>query len=333
MFQEALPRIGRRRALQGSAAVLVVLGLLLWWLLPLGESSPGGKVVFSTGTANGVYQLYGDLLRDALDKDMPRLDVDLEESEGSLENVERVATGQADFTIAAADAVERYEDNGGRGADLLRGCARLYDDYVHVVVPLHSDVNSIAELKGRKVAVGQPGSGVRLIAEQVLAAAGVDPKKGIEPFSAGIRDAPDMLEEGKIDAFFWSGGLPTSAVTTLSQHFDVKLVPIDADLVAELHKPGKGSRHYRSALMPADAYHKAQNGIAVPTIAVANLLVTRADMDATLTEGMTRTVINSRDGIGEVVHAAQRVDLRTAIYTEPLDLHTGAQRYYRSVKP
>jgi TRAP transporter TAXI family solute receptor len=331
MFQ-ALPRTGRRRALLGSAAALVVLGLLSWWLLPLGERSPDGKVVFSTGTRTGVYQLYGELLKDALAKDMPRLEVDLEQSEGSQENVERVATGQADFTIAAADAVEKYKADGGRGADLLRGCARLYDDYVHVIVPRRSTVNSIADLKGKRVAVGQAGSGVLLIAEQVLGAAGLDPKKDIRPEYAGIGDAPQMLEKGRIDAFFWSGGLPTRTVSELSERFDVKLVPIEADLVAKLHPTGARPGHYRSALIPADAYVRAQD-VAVPTLAVANLLVTRAGTDATLTERMTRTVINSRDNIGERVHAAQRVDLRTAIYTDPLDLHTGAQRYYRSVKP
>jgi len=332
MFQ-GTPPIGRRRALQASAAAFAVFGLLLWWLLPLGESSPTGRVVFSTGTPTGVYQLYGDLLQEALAEDMPRLDVALEQSEGSQENVERVATGKADFTIAAADAVEKYKESGGRGADLLRGCARLYDDYVHVVVPRESSVRSIAELKGRKVGVGQAGSGVLLIAEHVLTAAGLDPEKDIEPRYVGIADAPEMLEEGRIDAFFWSGGLPTSAVTGLSDRFDIELVPIGADLVAKLHPPGARPSYYRSALMPADVYGKNQGGIAVPTVAVANLLVTRAGTDASLTEGMTRTVINNRDRIGEKVHAAQRVDLRTAIYTDPLDLHRGAQRYYRSVKP
>lgn len=69
------------------------------------------------------------------------------------------------------------------------------------------------------------------------------------------------------------------------------------------------------------------------TIAVSNLLITRADMDPRLTEWLTRTVIRSRDRIGEEVHSAQLVDVRTAIYTDPLPLHDGARRYYQSVKP
>ncbi|MEU1038753.1 TAXI family TRAP transporter solute-binding subunit [Streptomyces sp. NPDC005551] len=332
MFQ-ALARTGRRPALLGSAAALVTLGLLLWWLLPLGEESPGGQIDFSTGTPTGVYQTYGDLLRQAAAKDMPDLEVTLRNSDGSQDNVERVARGEADFSIAAADAVQTYLDRKGRGASKLRGCARLYDDYVHLVVPLRSSVQSVADLKGKRVAVGPDGSGVRLIADHVLEAAGLDPRKDIEPLPYGIKTMPQQLRQHRIDAFFWSGGLPTSAVETLSRHFAIKLVPLEDDVIEALQAQKSPSRHYRAAVLPATAYPKAQRGSPVQTVAVANLLITREDMDTELTEELTRVVIDSRDSIGLEVHAAQLVDLRTALYTDPLELHEGAQRYYRSVKP
>ncbi|MFD1656873.1 TAXI family TRAP transporter solute-binding subunit [Streptomyces caeni] len=329
---QALPRTRLHRALLGSA-VCAVVGLLLWWLLPLGEESPGGTVTFSTGSPSGVYEKYGTLLRRAIAKDMPRLDVRLLNSDGSQENVRRVATGETDFAIAAADAVETYKLENEPGADRLRGCARLYDDYVHLVVPRSSPVQSVADLKGRRVAVGPGGSGVRLIAEHVLMAAGLDPHKDVRPVPEGIEAAPGLLESRRIDAFFWSGGLPTGAVKNLSERFPVRLVPIGGDLVAKLHAQGGASRYYRAAVMPADAYPQAEHGSSVQTLAVANLLVTREGMNADLTEKLTRTVIDSRDNIGAQVHAAQLVDLRTAIYTDPLELHEGARRYYWSVKP
>ncbi|MFG3170215.1 TAXI family TRAP transporter solute-binding subunit [Streptomyces sp. NPDC048200] len=332
MFQ-ALPRIGRRRALFGSTAVLAVVGLLLWWLLPFGEESPHGTITFSAGTPTGVYQKYGTLLQGAMAKDMPDVDVRLLNSDGSQENIRRVATGQADFSIAAADAVETYILQNKPGSGRLRGCSRLYDDYVHLVVRRSSSIRSVADLKGRKVAVGPSGSGVRLIANHVLQAAGLDADSDIEPLDNGIKDMPEMLEDHKIDAFFWSGGLPTSAVLELSEADDIRLVPIGSDLVKKLHEQGGASRYYRAAVMPADAYPKAQRGAAVQTLAVANFLITRDDADANLTEELTRTVIASRDRIGQKVHAAQLVDLRTAIYTDPLPLHEGARRYYRSIKP
>lgn len=329
---QALPRISRRRALQGSVAALVVSGLLMWWLLPIGESSPRGRITFSTGVTTGVYQRYGDLLDKEVARDLPGVRMELRTSEGSRQNLARLVNGQADFTIATADAVAQYRQDGLPGANRLVSCARLYDDYVQLVVPKRSKVRSVADLRNKRVAVGQDGSGVRLISNRVLAAAGLDPDRDVTTLSIGIDTMPGRLERGTIDAFFWSGGLPTTAVRELSERFAIRLVPL-GDLVDELHEEAGPARYYRSAVMPADAYVKAQDGVAVPTVAVANLLVTTDRTDAGLTEGLTRTVIGSRDRIGSEVHAAQLVDLRTAIYTDPLKLHEGAQRYYRSVKP
>ncbi|WP_405998113.1 TAXI family TRAP transporter solute-binding subunit [Streptomyces sp. NBC_00829] len=330
---QALSRIIRRRAVQASAALLVVLGLLTWWLLPIGEASPSGDLTFSTGSQNGVYQRYGALLKGALARDLPDVSIDLRSSEGSQQNLARVATGEADFTIATADAVAKYKRDHKPGADRLRGCARLYDDYVQLIVPRDSKVRSVLDLRHKRVGIGQEGSGVRLIAERVLKAAGLDPTREIAPFPSGIDTVPGQLQSGELDAFFWSGGLPTAAIEELSERFRIRLIPLEPELVEKLHSTGDPTSYYRAAVVPADAYLRAQNGVPVPTVAVANLLVTTDRMDSAMTEGFTRTVIKSRDRIGNTVHPAQLVDLRTAVYTDPLPLHDGARRYYRSVKP
>ncbi|MET9324358.1 TAXI family TRAP transporter solute-binding subunit [Streptomyces sp. NPDC003038] len=326
------PRISRRRALQGLVAVLAVLGVLVWWLKPFGERELKGELTFSTGVRTGVYHRYGQLLEGALKRDMPGVKVRLETSEGSQENLERVASGKADFTIATADAVAKYRLDGKPGAQGLRSCARLYDDYVQLVVPAGSPVQSARDLRGKRVAVGQAGSGVRLVSERLLTAAKLDPMRDIVPVSIGIDTMPAELEAGRIDAFFWSGGLPTNAVRELSERSEIRLVQL-GDLVEQLQGSGSPARYYRAAVMPQDAYARARNTSAVSTLAVPNLLVTKEGTDPGLTEQFTRTVILSRDDIGGEVHAAQLVDLRTAIYTDPLDLHEGARRYYRSVKP
>ncbi|WEO94888.1 TAXI family TRAP transporter solute-binding subunit [Streptomyces sp. FXJ1.172] len=332
-MSKVFPRISGRRALPAAAAAAVTLGLLLWWLLPLGEKPPSGTIVFSTGTSSGVYQEYGERLRTELRKDMPGLKVQLLGSAGSQENVQRVATGKADFTIAAADAVETYELGHGSGAGRLRGVARLYDDYVHLIVRSGSDIRSLADLRHKRVATGLPDSGVRLIADRVLKAAGIDPRKDITPVGDGIDTGPERLQQNKIDAFFWSGGLPTKGLLPLARKSAFKFVPIDGDLVTKLHDQGQQARYYRATNIPESAYPAVQQGNEVPTIAVSNILVTRTDVDPRLTEWVTRTVIKSRDGIGAHVHSAQLVDLRTAIYTDPLPLQEGARRYYRSMKP
>ncbi|MER7519801.1 TAXI family TRAP transporter solute-binding subunit [Streptomyces sp. NPDC126499] len=329
----ALSRTARRRALQVSAALLALAGVLVWWLVPFGTKAPSGHITFSTGVPSGVYQRYGALLQQALARDLPDVSITLRNSEGSQQNLARLASGEADFTVATADAVAQYQRDRRPGFERLRGCARLYDDYVQLVVPKGSTVQSVADLRGRRVGVGQAGSGVRLIADRVLAAAGLTPDVDIVPVSAGIDTMPGLLERHQLDAFFWSGGLPTQAVQDLSERLPIRLVSLDEALIESLHDVGESTRHYRSATIPADAYSRAQDGNPVDTLAVANILVTTAAADPDLVEGFTRTVIGSRDRIGSQVHPAQLVDLRTAIYTDPLPLHEGARRYYRSVKP
>ncbi|MEN3585217.1 TAXI family TRAP transporter solute-binding subunit [Streptomyces sp. ZYX-F-203] len=326
------PSITGRRAATGAVAGLIALGLLLWWLVPVGEDPPRGTITVSTGTQAGVYHKYGELLRDRLARDMPDLRVRLVPSAGSQQNLERLASGEADFTIAAADAVETYKIDDRPEADRLRGVARLYDDYVQLVVPVDSDIHSLADLRGKRVAIGLPDSGVRLIATRLLSAAGIDPERDITARSDGIDTGPGRLGED-LDAFFWSGGVPTDGLRQTAETSAFRFVPIGEERVAELHAEGGATRYYRATNMPESAYPTVQNGSPVPTMAVSNLLVTRDDLDPRLTEWLTRTVIESRDGIGAHVHSAQLVDLRTAIYTDPVTLHDGARLYYRSVKP
>ncbi|MFB1047447.1 TAXI family TRAP transporter solute-binding subunit [Streptomyces chrestomyceticus] len=328
-----LPRSGRRRALLAGAAVLAVLGLLLWWLPSMaGPPEPGGRFTLSTGVRSGVYARYGELLKQDLRRDLPQVDVRLMNSAGSLDNLEHLATGKAQFAIATADAVAERQRLHPRQAAGLRACARLYDDYLQLIVPADSPVGSARHLGRLRVGVGADGSGVQLTTRRLVAAAGLDFDHDIEAVRVGIDRMPKLLEEGKLDAFFWSGGLPTSAVQQVARRMPIRLVQL-GDLIPALHRQGGRSRYYRAAVMPADAYPLVQKGQAVRTIAVANLLVTTDREDPVRTEAITRTVIRSRDRIGTEVHAAQKVDLRTAVFTDPLPLHEGARRYYVSEKP
>ncbi|MER7752953.1 TAXI family TRAP transporter solute-binding subunit [Kitasatospora sp. NPDC097643] len=313
------------------ALALLVAGLGGWWL-SAGRSPgyPRGETRFATGVQRGVYDRYGQLLQAHVAKAMPGVRLALDNTQGSLDNLSRVGGGQDAFAIATADAVAEYN---GTGKGRLRAIARLYDDYLQLIVPAGSPVHRTADLKGLRVGVGLPQSGVNLVTKRLLTAANLDPEHDIKPDPLGVGDAADKLREGKLDAFFWSGGLPTSALTDLSEHVRIRVVPL-GDLAEAIHKlEGGGTDAYRAATMPKGTYPNAEPTDAVATVAVPNLLITRDDVDPGLVQGMTQAVIDSRDQIGSQVHAAQLVDLRTAVYTNPLPLHEGAARYYRSVKP
>lgn len=331
-----LPRFARpggRRAARAGAVAAAVLALLLWSLWPPHRGpAPTGEIRVATGVATGVYERYGKVLKENLARDLPALKVRLRPSQGSLDNLRQLTRGEADFTFATADAVATYRDRKQPGAGRLRACARLYDDYMQLVVRKDSPVQSTRDLAGLRVGVGADGSGVQLITRRLLQAARLDFEKDIAPRQVGIDRMPGLLENGELDAFFWSGGLSTDAVTELGKRLPIRLVQL-GDLIEPLHRMGRQTRYYRSAMMPTDAYPELNAPGVVQTIAIANLLVTRDNIDADLTESVTRTVIESRDPIGKKVNAAQKVDLRTAIFTDPLELHAGARRYYLSAKP
>ncbi|WP_035846120.1 TAXI family TRAP transporter solute-binding subunit [Kitasatospora azatica] len=325
-----MTRTSLHRLWPALAALLLVAGLLAgWWLTSGGtDSYPRGVDGFATGVPNGVYDRYGTMLQQYLRTALPGVELRLDRSQGSVDNLERVASGRDDFAIATADAVADYQAQR-QGDDRLRAIARLYDDYLQLVVPVDSKIQKVADLRTLRVGVGQSKSGVNLVTRRLLTAAGIDPDHGIQPALLGVGDEAQQLAAGKLDAFFWSGGLPTSALTDLAGTMPIRIVPL-GDLTDALHSQFADSAAYRTAVLPAGIYPRNP---AVLTMAVPNLLITREDLDPRLVERLTRAVIDSRDWIGGQVHSAQLVDLRTAVYTDPLPLHEGARRYYRSVKP
>ncbi|WP_042386202.1 TAXI family TRAP transporter solute-binding subunit [Streptacidiphilus melanogenes] len=331
--------LGLRRVRIGVAFLLVVATALGGWLGASADPGyPTGTFRMATGTQSGVYALYGSLLQAAVDKELPGVRLQLDQSVGGPDNLARIADGRDDFGIATADAVAHFT---GPGKDQLRAVGELYDDYVQLVVPTDSPVHSITDLKGRglRVGTGQHGSGVELIADRVLALAGLKAGRDLQEFPYGIADAPAALEAHRIDAFFWSGGLPTEGIIALTKRAQVRLVPLGwlatgMDQVAQRTDVGaRNTQIYRTSTVPTSAYPDSSPDDSVSTLAVANLLVTRANVPSSLVERMTQVVMNSRDAIGQRVHSAQLVDVRSAIYTEPLPLAEGARRYYVSVKP
>ncbi|MFD0328734.1 TAXI family TRAP transporter solute-binding subunit [Streptacidiphilus monticola] len=247
-----------RRLRLPLAALLVLAVALAWWLA--GRTSlgyPQGTYGFATGTRGGVYDLYGSLFKPVVEREVPGVRLRLDPSAGGPDNLERIATGQDAFGVATADAVAAYN---GPGKDRLQALGRLYDDYVQLVVPSDSDIRTVADLRGKRVGTGQANSGVALIASRVLQLSGLHPGHDVTSVPLGIKDAPGELRAGRIDAFFWSGGLPTFNVSALSADMRIRLIPLGGlasamDSLAQTQDAGsRGTQLYRTSSIPASAY-------------------------------------------------------------------------------
>lgn len=307
-----------------AAAVLTATGGCVGGPEPVAAAAP---VVVAGGGTTGVYYSYGERLAGELTE---RLGVGagVVETAGSVENLGLVASGDALLGFTAADAAA--DAVAGRTPfDVplpIRAVARLYDDVVHVVVPAASEVTTLADLRGRRVSLGAVGSGTEVIARRLLAAAGVaESELLLDPL--GIDASIAALREGRLDAFFWSGGLPTPGVAELAGTAPIRLVELTA-VVEEVSRAHGGV--YRQAVVPAGAYGLAEP---VVTMAVPNFLVTSADADEAVIAEVTGTLFDRQAAIAEGVAAAAQLNGRRAIYTGPVELHPGALRHYRERKP
>lgn len=324
----------RRRTLLAALASGAAAAGAGWAVLPGrtgGGSDPAGPVLVATGSTKGVYHAYGTLLAGELRRHSSALEPRVLGTTGSVANLRLLAGGGATVAFAAGDAVaEAYRGTPPFGAPLpILGLARVYDDYQHLVVPLGSPVRSVADLGGRRVAVGSVGSGTALVAERMLAVAGV-PTTGpgaVRAVREGLDEAVEGLAARRLDAFFWSGGLPTRGVADLARSTPLRLVPL-GDLADRMRD--RYGAAYRAATVPVGTYGGAER---VSTVAVANLLVCRADAPAPLARALVETLFAAREALATLLPQAEALDERSAVATFPLPLHPGAQEWFRAVKP
>ncbi|MFJ6784743.1 TAXI family TRAP transporter solute-binding subunit [Streptomyces yangpuensis] len=285
---------------------------------------PTGDISVATGNRGGVYAAYGAGYAELIGRRLPDVAAPVLYTGGSVDNLRRVDEGEARvaFTLAdsAADAV------AGRAPFAERvpvvALAALYDNYVQLVVPSDSPVRRVADLRGRRVSLGSVGSGTAVIAERILDVAGLS-EGDVAAQRLDVRASASALAEGRIEAFFWSGGLPTAAITELRRTTPIRLVDL-GEVVGSLTR--SYGELYTETIVPAVVYGKQS---AVSTVSVPNFLVVRRDMPDAEAYWLTRVLFEGQSQLIRVHPEARRLDRRTAIATFPLELHPGAERWYR----
>ena len=290
---------------------------------------PPGELVIAAGEASGVYYRYGQGLARALQEDLPSTTVSTRVTSGSVDNIGLLAHGEADLAFSLADtAAEAVAGSGPfRSPVALRALARLYTNSVHVVVPESSPVDRVADLAGLRVSVGAAGSGTELTATRMLAVAGLGEPSAVQVVRSGVQESAAELAAGRLDAFFWSGGLPTEGIADLMETTQVRLLPTD-ELLARMR--AAHGEYVVEQTIPSSVYGTS---VDVSTIGVPNLLLVRADLPDDLARALTAGLFAAQSELVLAHPAARTLDERSAITTAPVPLHPGAAAYYRAAKP
>lgn len=295
-----------------------------------GQRTGSQFLSIATGGTGGVYYPYGGGLAKVLNESLPNVRATAEVTAASVDNLKLIRDGKADIAFALADTVADAVHGKGafEGAPVpVASLAVLYSNYTHLVTRTQSGIQSVVDLRGKTVSTGSPGSGTEVIAFRVLRAAGLDPSADVRRQGLGASESADALKDGKVEAFFWSGGLPTAAVQDLSHSpgITIRLVPTGALVPALQRDHGP---LYFLLQVPASAYPGVDQP--VPVVGVANVLVVNRTMSEPLAFDITRVLFEKQPELAAIHPEARHLSVETAMQGSPAEFHPGALRYYTS---
>ena len=289
------------------------------------EADEREALSLGTGNSTGVYSVLGRGYATLVAQKLPGWQVVPEVTGGPKQNIDRLVAGQDDIGFSslswASDAIT------GQGAfrrpQPIRALARLYLNYVQVIV--RSDVTELEDLRGRAISTGSPGSTGELAAGRLLSFAGLDVDTDLQRSKISLDDSVTRMKEGRLDAIFWSGGLPTAGVQDLLTTFgrDVTILDLSA-------------YYQRMSVAHPDVYElvtisPAGYGLLRPvrTIAEPNMLLVSDGMPAETARELTSVLMGNLPQLAAVHPEGRNIARAAAASTDPVPLHSGALRWYR----
>jgi hypothetical protein len=306
------------------ALILVALGA---GVIALVLSGKGKHVSIGTGSTGGVYWPVGGAIAGIINEsDQYDFEMTVETSEGSPENVNLVMERKREFGIAQADV--HYNAYHGKGKwdpprKQLRSICSLHFEMVTLVAAVDSGIQSVADLRGKTVSIGSPNSGNRRNAEAVLAAAGIGldeiDVENLKPTEYGT-----MLQDGKVDAVFYTVGHPSGAIeeVTAGLRRKVRFVPITG-----MESLMRQSPYYTTAEIPLEEYPKALNDAPVKTLAMRTTLITHADVDEGVVYAVTEAIFSNLDALKKKHPALATLTPEGMQKGLAAPLHDGARKY------
>jgi hypothetical protein len=287
-------------------------------------------ISIGTGGTGGVYYPLGGGMANVLSKYLPGVQATAEVTGGSVDNLKLIGAQPGQIGLSMVDAALDAMDGKGKfaaGKVSVRTLMVLYPNRMHVVSTEARGVSKMSDLKGKRVSTGSPGSATEVMAFRVIEAAGLDRDKDMTRERLSVAESANALKDGKIDAFFWVGGLPTAAVTDVGATPNVKIRLVDtSDLVEKMN--AKYSKLYSKGVIPSKTYpgQDKDNSVAV----VQNILVANANMPDDVAYNIVKTLMEKKPELVAVHREAENFEVKSQSNDNtPIPFHPGAAKYFK----
>ena len=304
---------------------IVLAAAMVVTLLAACGSASATKMTMGTGGTAGTYYAFGGVLGQYI-KNKAGIDVTVVSTDGSKANIESIASGdyqlgtvQSDVMAYAWAGSRSFESTGA--IDAFRVVGGLYAEAVQLIT-MDPSIQSVADLAGKSVSIGAPGSGVYFNAMDVLTAAGLT-EADIKPQYQSFADSTDALKDGKIDAAFIVAGAPTAALTELCTTNNAYLVPIDGDIADKLMAD---CPFYTTYSIPAGTYNGQDADVTTVTVK-ATLIVSASASEKDVYE-LTKAIFDNADAIAAENGKGKELSIENATSGMSAPFHAGAAKYY-----
>ncbi|MGL4175659.1 MAG: TAXI family TRAP transporter solute-binding subunit [Dermatophilaceae bacterium] len=316
---EGHPALGRR--VVGRLAGLAGVAMLAGAGTACSRRTTLDRLDIACGEPGGTYIRFGRAVSDAVLADGLARRSEALVTAGSVENLDRLGAGSAALAMCLADSARTAP------APVV-AIGRVYQNYLQVVVPARSPVESVEELRGRPASIGAPSSGTAATARTVLGALGLlaPSPRPVDVVELALAEAIARLRAGRLAAFVFSSGIPIPALTEIAEEFPVRLL----DLTDVLGRLPDGDREvYTPAVVPAATYEMPRD---VTTVGVANLLLARPDLPDDSAARLVDLVLGrARELVPPLSTGLQFLTRQTLVDTAPVALHPGAAERYREL--
>ena len=284
------------------------------------------KLIMATGGTSGTYYPFGGILSQAINSNSDYMNVTINSTGASAENIQLVASGQAQLAIVQNDVMS-YAYNAtpewtGEAVTDQATLMALYPEICQIVVAADSGINTVEDLKGKKVSTGDIGSGVESNAIQILSAYGLT-TDDIDAQHLGFSDSADQMKDRAIDAFFVTAGTPNTAIMDLQTSRDIKILSLDADKIAALQADYP---FYAAVTLTTDDYSFLTEE--VTTVAVQASLMCSPSLDEQAAYDIVKILIDNQATIAEQHAKGEYISAEYAIQGVSVPLHPGAAKYF-----
>ena len=314
--------------------LLMVVGLVLGAATAPADAAPKTFITIGSGSTTGLYYPTAVGIAKLVNEAGINVRANARSTGGSVFNAGAIQSGQLQMGMAQNNvAYYAYEGTGiiafkDKPAKNLRGVAALYPETVHVLARTASNIKSPAELKGKRVYVGDVGSGTEQDARNIMEAYGVsfDDLQSAVRGSAG--NAVNLLRDDRIDAMFYTVGIGASAIVEAAQTAPISVIPIEADKAQALKSKYK---FYSSFTIPEGTYPEQKT--AVPTVTLKAMLLASSSLSDDAVYEVCKTVF--KDKLQSFYNDVQNPNLKkyfkveTALEGMPIPLHPGAARFFK----